>query len=199
MHLHPGVHVDGEVLERQHHEEREHRAADVPPVLRQLVVEERPADHAVDEQQHRGREADREERRDAPPDAREKHAEVGEETHDSDDACEPGETKQRRGLADAGDERDGDHDEVEHVPAAAEELQGATSVGADPDRKLDHEDPEADVVDEVERLAEAILDPVVRLEPERDGVGEDHHQDDGREPGCGDDAGEAGGHQPEIA
>ena len=46
MDLHPGVHELREILERQHHEEGQHRL-DIPQLLRQLVAEELPADHPV--------------------------------------------------------------------------------------------------------------------------------------------------------
>ena len=79
---------------------------------------------------------------------------------------------------------DRDHDEVEHVPPVAEELQRAPPVRAEPDRELHDEDRQADVVDEVELLAELFLEARVGLESQRDGVGDDHDHDHGREPGA---------------
>ena len=92
-----------------------------------------------------------------------------------------------------GDERDRDDDEVEDVPAVAEEVPRPSPVGPDPEHELDDEDDEAEVVDEIELVAVPLVDSGVGLEPEHDGVDDDHDEDRRREPVRGDDAGEAVG------
>ena len=193
VHGHPCVHVDREVLEREHDEERQHRPADVPPLLGELVAEQRPAHHPVDEEEHSGREPDREERRNAPPDARQQHAEVGEQADDPDDACQAREAQERRGLPDARDEGDRDDDEVEDVPAVAEEVPRPSPVGPDAEAELDDEHDEAEVVDESELVAVTLVDARVGLETEHRRVRDDHDEDRRREPVRLDDAGETVG------
>ncbi len=140
MDVHPLVHVVREVLERQHHEQRQHRAADVAPVLRDRVGEHQPADHPVDEEDRRGDSRHREERRHGPPDAEQEDPEVGQQAYDAHQACEPREPQERRVLADAGNEHRADHDEIEDVPAAAEEVPRPDPVGEDAEDELDDED-----------------------------------------------------------
>ncbi|MEJ7780922.1 MAG: hypothetical protein WKF99_00015 [Solirubrobacteraceae bacterium] len=87
------------------------------------------------------------------------------------------ETQQRGVLAQPGQERGGDHHEVEHVPAAAEEVLRPPSVGGDAYGQLDHEDRQEDGVDRAEHRAEVALHAVVGLQAQHDGVGEDHRED----------------------
>jgi hypothetical protein len=80
------------------------------------------------------------------------------------------------------------NDEVEDVPAVPEEQPRPPAVRADPQRELDDEDDEAEAVDEVELVAVAIVDSLVRLQAEHDRVDDDHDEHRRREPVRRDDA-----------
>ena len=149
----------GEVLEREHHEEREHRPPDVPPLLGKLVAEPDPPDHPVDEEDHRRHGADRRERRHAAPDAEQQDAQVRQQADDAHDAEQAEQAQKRRVLADPGNEHGQDHDEVEDVPAVAEERERTRPVRRHADGELDDEDPEADAVDREEQVTPAVSMP----------------------------------------
>ena len=136
--------VHREVLERQQHEHRHHRLADVLEVGRVVVVEDDPADHPVDvDEQQR----DRRQARDAGDRAADRdgeHAQVGQQPDRAHDPQQPHEPQQRRVLAHARHEARRDDDEVEDVPAAAEEVARAVGEGGHAQDELDDEEPEDD-------------------------------------------------------
>ena len=101
--------------------------------------------------------------------------------------------QERRRLPNAREEGDRDDDEVEDVPAVAEEVPRPAPVGADAERELDDEHDEAEVVDEIELFAVALVDSRIGLEPEHRRIRDDHDEDRRREPVRLDDAGEAVG------
>ena len=187
---HGGIHVHREVLEREHHEQREHRAADVAPFARKLVTEPDPPDHPVDEEDHRRHRADRRERRHASPDPEEKHAQVRQQPDDPHHSQKPEQAQERRVLADPRDEHREDHHEVEDVPAVSEELERTWPVRRHPDEELDDEDPEADAVDHEQPVAPAVDGALVRLQPEHGCVHRDRGDDDRGEGRRVDDASE---------
>ena len=95
--------------------------------------------------------------------------------HHSREAREP---QQRRVLAEGGYEGRADHDQVEHVPAAAEEVLRAAAVRGEAEQQLGHEDAEEDVVQQLQRAAGVAVDLLVGLEPKDRGVGQDHQGDE---------------------
>ena len=176
--LHPGPHVAGPLLERQHHEQVQHRVAEVPPAAWILGVKEQPSHHPVQvDEKHRehGHAPDRRQAANHPP---QQHPHVGEHADDPDDPQEADEPQQSRVLSQARHERGRDDDEVEHVPPVAEEVLGTTSVGGDPDRELHQEDAETGVVRRRQHATDPIVHGVVGLEPEHDRVEDDDAEDE---------------------
>ena len=70
-----------------------------------------------------------------------------------------------------------DGEEVEDVPALAEVVPRPREVGGDAKADLDGEDREAERVQQVEQVAVLALEPGVGLQPENEGVREDHRDD----------------------
>ena len=129
---------------------------DVAPVLGILLVEEDPADHAVDVHEHQRQDREAQDRRDRADQRLEEDAEVGQDGDDSHHPQEADDPQERRVLADAGHERQRDHDEVEDVPAVLEEVLRPRAERGDADDQLDDEDPEEDVVERREQRLDAV-------------------------------------------
>ena len=148
---------------------------------RDLVREQDPAEHAVDEQDRRGHCRDRQQGRHRTPDAEQQDAQIGQQAEHADDTQEPQDPQQRRVLAHARDEHGPDDDEVEDIPAVAEERERTGPAGDEPQQELHHEDGEEDLVQQLQLVAEPLLETVVGLETEHDGVRGDHAHDERRE------------------
>ena len=82
---------------------------------------------------------------------------VRQHAEDAHDPKQPHQAQQRRALAHARKERSRDDDEVEDVPAVAEEVLRTTAVRGDAEEQFDDEDAEENTVQQVERVA-VVLD-----------------------------------------
>ena len=174
--------VDGEVLERQQHEHRHHRLADVLEVGGVVVVEDDPADHPVDVDEQQGDRGQARDARDRPADRDGQHAQVRQQPNRAHDAQQSHQPQQRGVLADARHEARRDDDEVEDVPAAADELARAVGEGGHAQGELDHEEPEDDPVGKAQLAPDRGVDRLVGLEAERHGVDRDDREHQRVEP-----------------
>ena len=93
------------------------------------------------------------------------------------DPQQPNHPEQRHALANPGQIGQTDDQEVEEVPAAAEELLRAPAVRRDAHRDLEREQTEEDVVQNREQVAVLFVDRVIGFEPDDDGVRQNREHD----------------------